>query len=70
MFAVAVFILSVYLCLDSWPRWSIVLEPASHHYSVYHGARLVASQHCHNIYIRLVPERTSMCIALLAVQSI
>ncbi|CAI8008228.1 hypothetical protein GBAR_LOCUS5652 [Geodia barretti] len=59
VFGVAVFFLALYLVLETWPQWSIVLEPASHHYSVYHGSHLTVSQHCHNIYVRLVCEKTS-----------
>ena len=63
VFGVAVFFLALYLVLETWPQWSIVLEPASHHYSVYHGSHLTVSQHCHNIYVRLVCEKTSTCAA-------
>ena len=59
MFGVAVFLMGVYLVLETWPQWSIVLEPDSHHYSVYHGSHLTVSQHCHNIYVRLLCEKTS-----------
>ena len=67
VFAVVAFILSIYLSVEYYSVRTIVLDTANDHYSVYRGAMLTATQHCHNIFIRLLSKSTgtgkNMCTA-------
>lgn len=58
VFAVVAFILSVYLSVEYYSVRTIVLDTANDHYSVYRGTMLTATQHCHNIFIRLLSKST------------
>jgi len=54
VFATMAFALSAYLSVEYYSVRTIVLDTANHHYSVYRGSMLTTTQHCHNIYIRLL----------------
>ena len=56
----AALLLSVYLALEYGHGRTVLLDPATEHYSVYRGKTLIATQHLHNFYIRLICSNTSM----------
>lgn len=58
MFTVAALLLSVYLALEYGQGRTVLLDPATEHYSVYRGKMLIATQHLHNFYIRLICSKT------------
>ena len=60
VFATMAFALSAYLSVEYYCVRTIVLDTANDHYSVYRGTMLTTTQHCHNIYIRLLCNRTGM----------
>ena len=57
MFAIATLVISVYLSVEYYSVSTIVLDPGTEQYSVYRGDMLTATQHCHNIYIRLMSKK-------------
>ena len=70
VFAVAVLVLSAYLSVEYYSIRTIVLDPHNKHYSLYRGTMLTATEHCHNIYVRLHckrtgEEKTIVCILIL-----
>ena len=60
VFATMAFALSAYLSVEYYSVRTVVLDTANHHYSVYRGSMLTTTQHCHNIYIRLLCNRSGM----------
>ena len=58
IFGIAIFVLSVYLSVEYFSVRSVVLDPSIGLYSVYRGSMLIATEHCHNIYIRLMVGKT------------
>lgn len=57
MFAFAILAFSVYLSVEYYSVNTIVLDPGTEQYSVYRGDMLTTTQHCHNIYIRLMSKK-------------
>ena len=55
-FGFSALLLSGYVALEYYSVRRVVLDPESCHYSVYKGSKLIASEHCHNIFIRLLSK--------------
>lgn len=60
LFGFAALLLSVYVSVEYYSVRRLVLDPDTHHYSVYKGAMLIATEHCHNIYIRLLTKSSGI----------
>lgn len=60
MFGFASLVLSVYVCVEYFSVRRLVLDPDTHHYSVYKGQTFIATEHCHNIYIRMLTKSSGM----------
>lgn len=56
VFGFAVLILSGYVAVEYYSVRRLFLDPEMHHYSVYRGNMLIATQHYHNVYIRLLTK--------------
>ena len=57
IFGLASLVVNGYLSLEYYSVHTIVLDPSMDQYSVYKGDTLIVTQHCHNIYLRLMSKR-------------
>ena len=59
LFGFCVLLFSAYVSVEYFSVRRLVLDPDTNHYSVYKGAMLIATEHCHNIYIRMLEKSPS-----------
>ena len=60
LFGFVSLLLSVYVCMEYYSERRLVLDPDTNHYTVYKGHTLIATEHCHNIFIRMLTKSSGM----------
>ncbi len=62
IFAVASLGIGGYMSVEYYSIHTLVLDPVMKQYSVYRGEVLIVTQHCHNIYVRLMSKKPGTAI--------